>query len=394
MNLIFENLVADKNLQILISMVFALSITWRSIPVIINICNLKGLMEESIKRSSHETPTPTFGGVAIFAGTLIGYMMWNFQDEGVLLHKVFAGLVILFFLGIKDDLFPLAPIKKLGSQVLVSTLIVVGSDLRITNFFGTFGIYEIPYLVSVLFSIFLFVALINSFNLIDGIDGLSGGIGMISSGGFGLWFILNGHWSLACLSLSLSASLLGFLRYNFSQTNKIFMGDTGSLIVGYIVTILAIQFVQLNVSENFLYNSKFVNAPVLAVVLLCVPIFDTLRVFGLRILKGKSPFKADRLHLHHLMIDNGMTHLSASVSLYITTVVLTLITYYLRQFFTNTELSLFVIGLFGVYLMVSYSLEVRRYRIHKQKITNKDEEVKSNSNGKPALKFQSSINPN
>jgi UDP-GlcNAc:undecaprenyl-phosphate/decaprenyl-phosphate GlcNAc-1-phosphate transferase len=394
MNLIFENLVGEKSIQILISMVFALLVTWRSIPVIINICNLKGLMVDPIKRSSHETPTPTFGGVAIFAGTLIGYMMWNFFDEGFLLHKVFLGLMVLFFLGIKDDMFALAPFKKLASEVFVAVLVVVGSDLRITSFFGIFGVHELPYLISILFTIFLFVALINSFNLIDGIDGLSGGIGMIASGGFGLWFAMNDQWSLACLGLSLSASLVGFLRYNFSPTNKIFMGDTGSLIVGYIISVLAIQFVQFNV-YNQNPNSVYKNAPVIAIVLLSVPIFDTLRVFGLRILKGKSPFTADRLHLHHLMVDNGLSHIATSIIMICTTVILTSFTYFLRTYFTNTELSFSLICLFLVYLGVSYNLEIRRLKYHKQKINEKETSPSNNNNQqRPKISFEGSINPN
>ncbi len=138
MNYIFENMVIEKSFQVAISMIISLVITWRSIPVIIKICNLKGLMVDPIKRSSHETPTPTFAGVAIFASTLIGYMFWNFNDEGYLLHKVFAGLVVLFFLGIKDDMFALDALKKLGSQILVAIIDVVGSDLRNTSFFGIF----------------------------------------------------------------------------------------------------------------------------------------------------------------------------------------------------------------------------------------------------------------
>jgi UDP-GlcNAc:undecaprenyl-phosphate/decaprenyl-phosphate GlcNAc-1-phosphate transferase len=388
MKLIFENLVQENNLRLGISMVLALLITWRSIPVIINICNLKGLMENPIKRSSHETPTPTFGGVAIFAGTMIGYLVWNFNDEGFLLHKIFLGLVALFFLGIKDDLFALGALKKLGSQVLVATLLVVGSDLRITSFFGIFNITELPYLISVMFTIFLFVALINSFNLIDGIDGLSGGIGMIASGGFGLWFSLNNQWSLACLSLSLSASLLGFLRYNFSMSNKIFMGDTGSLIVGFLISAFAIQFVQLNV-YNTNENSVYKNAPVIAIILLFVPIFDTLRVFGLRILKGNSPFKADRLHLHHLMVDNGLSHTATSFILYFSTIVLTSITYVLRKFYSNTQLSLSLIALFGLYLWVSFYLEKRRLRYHKQRIASLE-----NRNIRSKATLEKSINPN
>src|SRR5690606_15376500 len=146
--------------------------------------------------------------------------------------------------------------------------------------------------------------------------------------------------------------LVGFLRYNFSKTSKIFMGDTGSLIVGYLVTILAVKFVQLNLTYNFSPNHHYVSAPVLAIVIFCVPIFDTLRVFALRILKGKSPFEADRLHLHHLLVDNGMSHLSASASLYLVTVSLTIFTFFLRSFFTNTALSIYVISVFAAYLAV------------------------------------------
>ena len=393
MNFIFENLINEKSYQILISMVLSFAVTWRSIPVIINICNLKGLMVDPIKRSSHETPTPTFGGVAIFASTLLGYMLWNFNDEGYLLHKVFAGLVVLFFLGIKDDLFALDALKKLGSQVLVAILVVVGSDLRITSFFGIFGIYELPYILSALFTIFLIVALINSFNLIDGVDGLSGGIGMIASAGFALWFALSNEWSLACLGFSLSASLLGFLRYNFSPNNKIFMGDTGSLIVGFIIAVLAIKFVELNV-YNTNINSVYRNAPIIAIILLCIPIFDTLRVFGLRIIKGKSPFKADRLHLHHLMVDNGLSHIATSFVLYFTTIALTSLTYVLRKYFSNTQLSISLIVLFIGYLLIARQLEIRRLKFYKQRIVNKEATKKYKSLRKTSVKLERSINPN
>jgi len=391
MNFIFENLFFEKSYQVLISMIFSFLITWRSIPVIINICNLKGLMVDPIKRSSHETPTPTFGGVAIFASTLIGYMLWNFKDEGFLLHKVFVGLVILFFLGIKDDLFALDALKKLGSQVLVAVIVVVGSDLRISSFFGIFGIYELHYIISISFSIFLIVALINSFNLIDGVDGLSGGIGMIASAGFALWFALNNEWSLACLGFSLAASLLGFLRYNFSPNNKIFMGDTGSLIVGFIISVLAIKFVDSNV-HNTNPETVYTNAPVIAIILLCVPIFDTLRVFGLRIIKGKSPFKADRLHLHHLMVDNGLSHIATSFILYFATISLTAVTYILRKFYTNTQLSMSLLILFVAYLLIAWNLEIRRLKYHKTKISNKELEDKEIKKSK--IQFEGSINPN
>lgn len=363
----FESLIPDKNIQILISAIIALFISLRSIPVIINISGLRGLMDNPVKRSSHSTPTPTFGGVAIFAGILIGYMIWNFGDEGILLHKVFAGMTILFFLGIKDDLYALSPTKKIGIQVIASAIVVVGCDLRISDLFGIFGIGEIPYLLSIGLTIFIFVAMINAFNLIDGIDGLAGGIGMIASGGFGLWFLVNHHYSLACLALCLSGALLGFLRFNFSQNNKIFMGDTGSLIIGYIITVLAVKFIHFNVLHAWDPSSSFVSAPIIAIVILVVPIFDTIRVFSVRILRGKSPFKADRMHMHHLLIDNKLSHMQASFTLYAVTILLTAMTYSARLYFSNTELCFFILFLLVCYFLVANWLEVRRFQARKAK---------------------------
>jgi UDP-GlcNAc:undecaprenyl-phosphate/decaprenyl-phosphate GlcNAc-1-phosphate transferase len=369
MNFIFENLINSPALQILISAIISFGITWYGIPVIINICNLKKLMDNPIKRSSHEFPTPTFGGVAIYSSVLISYLIWNFKDEGHLMHKVLACLTILFFLGLKDDLFALDALKKLASQILVALIVVVGSDLRITSFFGIFGVYQIPYMASAFFTVFLIVALINSFNLIDGIDGLSGGIGMIAAAGFGLWFSLNAQWSLACLSFALVGSLLAFLRYNFSHENKIFMGDTGSLVIGFLVAILAIQYVQLNVF-SFSFGNMYKSAPVLAIVLLIIPIFDTIRVFSIRIGNKKSPFKADRSHLHHLMVDNGLSHVATSFIMYFITISLSAAYYFLRSFFTNTQLSFSLLGVLAFYFLGCNMLEKRRLKNHRSRLSN------------------------
>lgn len=382
----FESIIPDFRLQILVSAIIAIAINLRSIPVIINISNLRGLMDNPNKRSSHKMPTPTFGGVAIFAGTLIGYMIWNFGDEGNLLHKVFAGVLILFFLGIKDDIYGLSPTKKLISQVIASAIVVIGSDLRVSNAFGILGIGEIPYLISVALTIFIFVAMINSFNLIDGIDGLAGGIGMIATLGFGLWFMANEHWSLACLGICVAASLLGFLRFNFSQNNKIFMGDTGSLIVGYIITVLAVKYIHYNVNHSF-DSRSFVSAPIIAIVMLIVPIFDTLRVFSIRILRGRSPFKADRIHLHHLMVDNNLSHMAASFILYASTILLTALAYFGRAYFSNTEMCVFIVVLFIGYVLVGNWLEMRRLRLKKEELTEK-------MNTKEIVKLKETISTN
>ncbi|MFB0907842.1 MAG: MraY family glycosyltransferase, partial [Spirosomataceae bacterium] len=287
---------------------------------------------------------------------------------------VFVGVIILFFLGIKDDLYALSAVKKLMTQILASSIVIIGSDLRITHLFGIMGINELPYFVSVLFTIFIFVALINSFNLIDGIDGLSSGIGMICCGFLGWWFLSNDFWSLACLSLCTSASLLAFMRYNLSKKQRIFMGDTGSLLIGYIITVLAIKYIHYNVNHEFAENSIFVSAPILVVVLLSVPMFDSLRVFGLRIFRGKSPFEADRLHMHHLVVDNGLSHASTSIIFYIFTIAFTMFSFLLRLQVSNYIMVLVVFTAFVSYSFLGYRLEVRRVRVHRTTLEKRKEE--------------------
>ena len=253
-------------------------------------------------------------------------------------------------------------------QVAVSALVVILADLRIENLFGIFGINEVPYLVSLPLTVFVFIALINAINLIDGIDGLAGGIGMIAGGMFGLWFFLNGHFALACLAASMSGSLFGFLRFNYSRTSKIFMGDTGSLIVGFLLSMFALKFIQLNIEYRFNPNASF-SAPILAIVVLIVPIFDTLRVFIIRLKDKKSPFIGDRNHLHHILIDSGLSHFQTSVILWTFTLISTILFLTISKTTENTTSLYILIVLFAVYMWIAHIL--------KHKDTNREIQVNS-----------------
>ncbi|MFN8356530.1 MAG: MraY family glycosyltransferase [Spirosomataceae bacterium] len=353
-----QNLLSDRLVQIVISGLVAFLMAVESIPVIINISRLKNLMDEPGERSSHSNKTPTLGGVAIFASILIGYFLWENPDGGILLNLTMVGLVILFFLGVKDDILVLSPTKKMVFQIVSTALLVIGADLRLDNFFGIFGIYEIPYIPSFGLTIFVFIALINAINLIDGIDGLAGGIGMFASGVFGMWFYLNNQYALACLASSLAGALLGFLRFNFSRTSKIFMGDTGSLIVGFMLTVFAVKFIHLNVTTRFDPNAYF-SAPILAIVILIVPIFDTLRVFSIRLMNRKSPFVGDRNHMHHILIDSGLSHFQSSFVLCAFSALSTIIFLALDEKIDNTE-SLWLLGaVFLGYLTIGHFLKKR-----------------------------------
>ena len=373
MNNIFTEIYNDRLFQIIVSAIVAAASSVASIPVIIKISRLKNLMAEPGERSSHVKKTPTLGGVAIFASTLFSYFLWSNPDEGEFVHLSISATVILFFLGVKDDILVLSPKKKMYVQIAASALVVVFGDVRLENLFGIFGIDEIPYLLSLPLTVFVFIALINAINLIDGIDGLAGGIGMICGGLFGLWFYLNGYFALACLASSMAGSLFGFLRFNYSKTSKIFMGDTGSLIVGFILTMFAIKFVQLNIAYRFDPNALF-SAPILAIVVLIVPIFDTLRVFIVRLKDKKSPFVGDRNHLHHILIDSGMTHLQASMILWVFTVVSTIAFLFITKNTDNTTSLYILAGLFGVYMWFSHILRARNAA--RQEIAEEHVEVK------------------
>lgn len=296
---------------ILLAAFFAFSITYVVIPSIINFSRTKNLFDTPNQRTSHSTAVPTLGGAAVFIGMILPTTLFGSVSFDHEFKFIIAGLLILFFTGIKDDILVISAKTKLIAELFAILLVVVLGDIRVSDFHGFLGIHEVPYLVSLLFTVFMFVVIINGFNLIDGIDGLSSGVGMFSISGLGIWFILSGNIAYAAFSFSTVAALAAFFRYNvFSKKNKIFLGDTGSLIIGMIVTIFTIRF--LEGSQVPPLGAKVVAAPAIAIGLLIVPLIDTLRVFTLRIMSGKSPFKPDRLHMHHQLLALGLNHVQST----------------------------------------------------------------------------------
>jgi UDP-N-acetylmuramyl pentapeptide phosphotransferase/UDP-N-acetylglucosamine-1-phosphate transferase len=365
--LLFEN----KEFQIISSLIISLIISIASIPVIINISKLKDLMAEIELRSSHEKLTPTLGGVAIFAATLISYFIWDNPYEGHEIHLAVADLIILFFLGIKDDILILSPKKKLLIQIAASILLITLGDLRINSLYGLLGVNNMPYFLSILFTTFIFISLINAINLLDGIDGLAGTVGVMASICFGYLFFNLGLFAHATLAFSLAGSLIGFLRYNWSTKNKIFMGDTGSLIVGFLLSFFAVKYIILN--SDYLYNPQLGNdAPILAMLILILPLFDTLRMFTIRLLAFKSPFEGDRNHLHHILIDQGISHMAATILLVGGNCLLLFVYFVFSPKFTNYEFIVTTILLFSTYCAVAFFLAKRIRNVDRVKFTKID----------------------
>jgi len=298
----------------LLSLIGSFVIAYIMIPTIIDVSHAKHLFDDpSDDRKLHMSAIPNLGGVAIFAGIIVTLAL-----SGYALHQwspyLLAGLLILFFSGIKDDLLVISPFKKLLLQVAAVVIIMGGGNVIITNLGGMFGFYQIPLWAGAMLTLFTMIVVVNAYNLIDGIDGLAAGIGIIASLFFGWWFWQVGMKALMVLSFATMGALLAFLRYNF-QPASIFMGDTGSQIIGYLLAFLAVMFVKTGVAPGVAVPFKN-EVPVLILSVLIVPLYDTLRVFLIRALSGHSPFHPDRLHVHHQLIDMGFSHRATCYIIY------------------------------------------------------------------------------
>ena len=332
-------------------------------PVIILLSREKNLMDEPEERSSHEFRVPTYGGAAIFFvfSVLVMSMACLLGFTEIELNQVLAlmaAISVLFFLGIKDDMIGLDPTKKFVGQLIASIIVVVLADVRILSLEGIFGIGQLPYMGSVLFSIFVFMLMVNAYNLIDGIDGLAGAIVTIASAVFGAFFLGVGATPVAVISFVLIGAMLGFLRFNLSHKRKIFMGDSGSLFIGFLLAYQAIMFLNINLTAA--QGPVLDNAPVIVLTVLSYPLMDTLRVFFLRAIRGRSPFSPDRNHIHHRLLDLGMSHKQATALLSLKTILLIAVCWNMQETPIHIHLvSMLVMG-FVLYLGI---LAMRRNKI-------------------------------
>jgi UDP-N-acetylmuramyl pentapeptide phosphotransferase/UDP-N-acetylglucosamine-1-phosphate transferase len=337
--------------QIIIGGVLAFFSTYYAIPVIIKVAEAKKLYDEPDDvRKLHVKPIPSLGGLGMFIGfTLCVLLTTNFTVVPEFQYYI-ACFLIIFFVGIKDDILILSAMKKFIGQVIVAAILIFKANLVIGDMQGFLGLHQIDTGFSYFLTLFTIVVIINAFNLIDGVDGLAGSIGLISCLVFGTFFLMNGNISYAILAYGFAASVLAFLIYNF-QPAKIFMGDTGSLILGLVNSILVIKFIETGAH----YTAYPISAaPAVGFSIMLLPLMDTLRVFSIRILHGRSPFSPDRNHIHHLLLDRGLNH--RSVTLTCATVCITFIAAgFLLQGFGTTWLILglifcFFSGIYGLYL--------------------------------------------
>jgi len=293
---------------------FSTAITLLAIPSILHVARERHLYDDlGSFRKQHDHGIPRLGGIAIFVSFTITSLLFGFADKSLPTNYILGACIILFAMGMKDDLTGVNSSTKFLLQFIVGAILVILGDIRISSLYGIFGIYNIPYFISVALSILIITLVVNAFNLIDGIDGLASTTAIIVNCTFGGLFVYMHQYQLALVALALVGAVAGFLKHNLSPA-KIFMGDTGSLLLGLISAVMAIKFIELNKAPGIRIEAIY-SAPALAVAILIGPIFDTLRVFTIRIAGGRSPFSADRNHIHHRLLQLGFSHIQTTLIL-------------------------------------------------------------------------------
>lgn len=341
-----------------------------SIPNIIAVAKVKRLYDKPDgHRKIHKTVVPNLGGIGVFlAYTVISSL---FVDTAVFTnwHYIVGASFILFIVGVKDDIVSLSPSKKFIAQILASFITVVLADVRLKSLHGILGVHELPYLLSIIFSIVGTVFVTNAFNLIDGIDGLAGSISVLCTFTLGTALAFEGHYSGAIMAFTLMGAILGFLKYNIAPAT-IFMGDSGSLFIGFTVSVLSILFINSYTPGNNLFT-HIAHTPqsalLIALSIVVIPVFDSFRVFIARIAKGHHPFHADKTHLHHFLLDSGFSHTRAVMILVTANLIVISTTLSVQDYNPNLALAVMFAVSFGLFTILYYVRKNRLAQVEKLK---------------------------
>lgn len=353
-------------LVLFFSFLTAFVLTYLAIPSIIHIARRKQLYDEPSFRSAHIERTPSLGGIAIFAGSIFSIVYWTPFNEFGNLQYILCALLLLFLIGAKDDISPVSPSNKLVGQIMAASILILKSDIHLDSFYGLLGFHaELITPFCFFISVLTILVIINAINFIDGLDGLAGSLFLLMASSFGVWFYVTEHWEFVTIAFASVGAVMAFLKYNFSPA-QIFMGDTGSLILGTILAILAINFISINHELAANDPFKLQGGPVLAISILIVPLFDMIRVFITRLLRAQSLFQADRRHIHHLLLDAGLSHIGATSILFLLNMLIITLAFSLHNKMNMHGLLVLELGIISVF---TYSFHIYNRNQNKKKYT-------------------------
>ena len=310
-------------------------------------------------RSSHTGIIPSFGGVAFYLSYILVLFFIQPIDSNYVSLTLLSSISVMFFTGLLDDVRDLSPKIKFLGQFIAVFILMTQPDFRILSLHGFMGMDEIPLVLSVLGTLFFLLGLINAFNLIDGIDGLTGITGIIVASFYSYMFYHLGSYYYLAIGVTTIATLLAFLRFNFSKKRKIFMGDTGSLVIGLVLGLLTLKLMTLkNAAASFPFNAE--QLPLFLVGVLFIPVLDIMRVMALRASKGVSMFKPDRNHIHHIIVDFGLTHSKASLFIGMVNFTVAFVMFNVIQVCNSLISSLILITIFLLAIIILFLMNKNR----------------------------------
>jgi UDP-GlcNAc:undecaprenyl-phosphate GlcNAc-1-phosphate transferase len=326
----------------LLAMCIAMLVSMFSFPAIINVARSKNLMDASDSRSSHSGNIPNLGGIGIYLSIVVAITIIGAVLDTKSLLLILGSITLLFFLGLKDDILILSPRKKFTGQLLAALLLIIFTDTRIAGLSGIMGVTIMPYWLSVLFTLFVYVLIINAFNLIDGVDGLAGSLALLATVAFGFVFYRYDDISMVVLAAASVGAIVPFLYFNFSRRNKMFMGDTGSMILGFIIAVFAVRFI--DSSEVVPLRIFSGSSPILVLAFLFFPLLDTFRIFIIRlVIHKKSPFSADKNHIHHRFLSLGFSHIQTTAMIFVVNGILIISTFWFRSHDIHLQLCILLV---------------------------------------------------
>ncbi len=302
-------------LYYLLIVITSFSISRLIIPSIIHVAKTRHLYDDlGYLRKIHNPGISRLGGVAIFVSFSITLLLWNISNPTLPSNFLLTACILLFAIGIKDDLAGVGHRTKFVIQFIAALILVIPGNIRLSDLHDILGMNELSYITSVIVSMLIIMIIINAFNLIDGIDGLAAVTGIIVNSFFSALFIYIHQYELAAISLTIVGAILGFLKFNITPA-KIFMGDTGSLIIGMTSSVIALKFIEVSSATVPHSSTKVASSLGITLAILIGPIADTIRVFIIRLVEGRSPFQGDRNHIHHRVLRLGFSHLQTTIIL-------------------------------------------------------------------------------
>lgn len=337
----------NEFLSIFIPAIVALLCTTWIYPLILKVAQTKNIVDNPDARKLQRIPVPVLGGLTVVFGIMAGIMCFKSLETFYDMFPVFAAVIIIMIVGFIDDTISLSPKVRFIIEIILILYIMQVSGKQINDFHGLWGLTTIPEYISIPLTIFACVGIINAINLIDGVDGYSSGYSIVSCILFGVIFFMLDNIRMAALCAIVAASLIPFFCHNvFGKHSKMFIGDAGTLALGIIFSVFVINILSSYTHDSYVASNLGLVPFTLAI--MCVPIFDTLRVMIMRIVRKKSPFSADKTHLHHLFIELGFSHFGTTVSIISMNLLIVLCWYIAYKVGLSIDIQLYIVVALGL----------------------------------------------